>query len=85
MALALDQLNPHHDSAGYAGERQEGDNKATALKPECYGSRTNEQRLVLKRLSVAGFEVIGDTHQSGHTAAAGNHCRDSKDPRSCTK
>src|SRR5438445_12102699 len=32
------------------------------LKPECCGSRTNEQRLVLKRLSVAGFEVIGDKH-----------------------
>jgi hypothetical protein len=33
------------------------------LKAECYGSRTNEQRLVLKRLSVAGFEVIGDILQ----------------------
>jgi len=69
MALALDQLNPHHDSAGYAGERQEGDNKATALKPECYGSRTNEQRLVLKRLSVAGFEVIGDNNAPANREA----------------
>src|SRR5437016_7396956 len=32
MALALNQLNPHHDSAGYAGECQEGENKATAAQ-----------------------------------------------------
>src|SRR5438128_159126 len=38
------------------------------LKLECYGSRTNEQRLVLKRLSVAGFEVIGDTLWGGVTS-----------------
>src|SRR5229473_1402152 len=42
------------------GNAKKARTRQQLLKPECYGSRTNEQRLVLKRLSVAGVEVIGD-------------------------
>jgi hypothetical protein len=42
------------------GDAKKARTRQQLLKPKCYGSRTNEQRLVLKRLSVADFEVIGD-------------------------
>src|SRR5207245_793157 len=43
------------------GNAKKARTRQQLLKPECYGSRTNEHRLVLKRLSVAGFKVLGDT------------------------